>query len=73
MAARRKPTTAEVEATEVPVVEVPETELEDVHADAPDAPAASGDRVLLDPEGDAHTIVAEGVQALLALGWTESE
>ena len=93
MAARRKPTAAEAEATEVPdVVEVPETEPdvvevedvetpEDVEAATPDtdgdqgAPAveSNGDRVLLDPEGNAHTIVAAGVQALLNLGWTNAD
>ena len=28
---------------------------------------------LTSPDGEVHLIVPEGVQALLALGWTESE
>ncbi len=36
-------------------------------------PETSDGQVLLDPDGDAHTIVAAGVQALLHLGWRSAD
>ncbi|MFT3877144.1 MAG: hypothetical protein QM708_12085 [Propioniciclava sp.] len=44
----------------------PDTEAQnDVTPDKPDGPT-----FMVSPDGDGHEIVPQGVQALLALGWT---
>ena len=46
---------------------------EDVQPDAAVPDDVTAGTRLTSPDGEVHLIVPEGVQALLALGWTESE
>ncbi|MDO5533226.1 MAG: hypothetical protein Q4F65_01055 [Propionibacteriaceae bacterium] len=65
------------EPVEVETVEVEaEAEADPVEAEGgkpKDDETPAGDAVLHDPDGVAHTIVAAGVQSLLALGWTRAD
>lgn len=49
-----------------------DTKPEDTKPEGPEdaQEVEHGPRLMLDPEGVAHTIVPAGVQALLNLGWT---
>lgn len=46
---------------------------DDIQPDAAVPDDVTAGTRLTSPDGEVHLIVPEGVQALLALGWTESE